>query len=167
MECSLGITDDALSSTSSDPDVSLWEQHSEQLADYKKELASVYEELVLLDLEEDDDQFILHSKLEKLHFATFGGDVLQWRQFWVQFSVSMHDRSNLSNAEKLVYLQQAFKHGTAKNAIVGLSRSGDHYQEAVDCLMSRYNRPCLIHRAHVRVIMEATSLKDDSGKELR
>ena len=40
LECSLGITDDALSSTSSDPDVSLCEQHSEQLADYKKELAS-------------------------------------------------------------------------------------------------------------------------------
>ena len=156
LECSLGTTDDALSSTSSDPDVSLWEQHSEQLADYKKKLTPVYEELVHLDLEEDDDLFILHSKLEKLHFAlavkvrkllssftssttsstafdgkgvklpkldvpTFGGDVLQWRQFWEQFSVSVHDRSNLSNAEKLVYLQQAVKHGTERNAIEGLS----------------------------------------------
>ena len=59
------------------------------------------------------------------------------------------------------------KHGTAKNANEGLSLSGDHYQEAVDCLMSRYNQPRLIHRAHVRVIMEAPSLKDGNGKELR
>jgi len=79
----------------------------------------------------------------------------------------VHDRSNLSNSEKLVYLQQAVKNGSAKNAIEGLSRSGDHYHEAVDCLLSRYNRPRLIHRAHVRVIMDAPSLKDGSGKELR
>ena len=172
LECSLSTTDDALSSTSSHPGVSLWEQYYEQLADYKKELASVYEELMLLDLEEDEDLFILHPKLEKLHFAcivkvrkllssftlsttsstafdgkgvklpnldvtTFGGDVLQLRQIWEQFSVSVHDRSNLSNTEKLVYLQQPVRHGTAKNVIEGMSRSGDHYQEAVDCLMSR------------------------------
>lgn len=202
LERSLQATDDALSTMSSSDDVSLLEQHAEQLADYKKELASIYEELVPLDLDEEDNLFVLHTRLEKLHFAcahkvrkllsshpsssasasivdgkgvklpklevpTFDGDVLHWKQFWEQFSVSIHDRANLSNAEKLVYLQQAVKNGSAKNAIEGLSRSGDNYHEAVDCLMSRYNRPRLIHRAHVRVIMEAPSLKDGSGKELR
>ncbi len=152
-----------------------------------------------LDLEDEDDLFVLHIRLEKLHFAcshkfrkflsshtsssastpvadgrgvrlqvpTFDGDVLHWKQFWEQFSVSVHDRSNISNAEKLVYLQQAVKNGSAKNVIDSLSRSGDHYNEAVDCLMSRYDGPRLIHRAHVRVIMDAPPLKDGSGKELR
>ena len=196
-------TEDSLSATSSLPaDVSLLEQHAEQLIDYKKELATVYQELVALDLEEEDDLFVLHAKLEKLHFAcshkvrkllsshtpsstpvpiadgkglklpklevpTFDGDVLHWKQFWEQFSISVHEHSHLSNAEKLVYLQQAIKSGSAKNAIEGLSRSGDHYLEAVDCLVFRYNRPRLIHRAHVQVIMDAPSLKDGSGKELR
>ena len=34
-------------------------------------------------------------------------------------------------------------------------------------MRKRYDRPRLIHQAHVRVIVEAPSLRDDSGKELR
>ena len=183
-------------------DTSLLEQHAAQLTTYGKELAAVYETLVTLDLEEEDDLFVQHAKLEKLHFScshkvrkllnshspssvsapaadgkglklpklevpTLDGNVLHWRQFWEQFSISVHDRSHLTDVEKLVYLRQAVKNGSAKNAIEGLSRSGDHYREAVEYLLSRYNRPRLIHLAHVRVIMDAPSLKDDSGKELR
>ena len=155
-----------------------------------------------LDLEEEDDLFVLHAKLEKLHFScshkvrkllnshapssvsapaadgkglklpklevpTLDGDVLHWRQFWEQLSISVHDRSHIMDVEKLVYLRQAVKNGSAKNAIEGLSRSGDHYSETVECLLSCYSRPRFIHRAHVCVIMDAPSLKDDSGKELQ
>ena len=102
----------------------------------------MYETLVTLDLEEEDDLFVQHAKLEKLHFScshkvrkllnshapssmsapaadgkgfklpklevpTFDGDVLHWRQFWEQFSISVHDRSHLTDVEKLVYLRQA------------------------------------------------------------
>ena len=66
-----------------------------------------------------------------------------------------------------VYLQQAVKNGSAKPVIEGLSRTGENYKEAIDCLKSRFNRPRLLHRAHVRKIVEAPSLKDGSGKELR
>ena len=94
-------------------------------------------------------------KLPKLDVPMFDGDVLHWKQFWEQFTVSVHDCNNLSNAEKLVYLHQAIKGGSAKNAIEGLSQSGDNYLEAVDTLKSRYNRPRLTHRAHVRLIVDA------------
>ncbi len=60
--------------------------------------------------------------------------------------MSVHDRSSLSDAEKLVYLQQAIKNGSAKNVIDGLSCSGEHYHEAIDCLQSRYNHPLLLVR---------------------
>ena len=43
--------------------------------------------------------------------------------------MSVHERPHLSDAEKLVYLRQALKDGTAKNTIEGLSRSGEHYTE--------------------------------------
>ena len=56
-------------------------------------------------------------KLPKLYVPTFDGDVLHWKQFWEQFVISVHDRANLSNTEKLVYLQQAIKNGLAKGAI--------------------------------------------------
>ena len=83
------------------------------------------------------------------------------------FRVSVHDRKTLSNSEKLVYLQQSLKGGSAKNIIEGLSHTGDHYSEAVKCLQTRFDRPRLIHQTHVRMISEAPALKDGSGKELR
>ena len=187
-------------------DVPLLEQYSERLLDYKRDLATIYDDLATHDLNDDDALLVLHAKLERLQFEcshrvktllrthssrstsrstsastadnkgvrlpkldvpTFNGDVQHWTTFWEQFAISVHDRTSLSNAEKLVYLQQAIKSGSAKSAIEGLSRSGDNYDEAIACLKSRYNRPRLIHRAHVQRIMDAQPLKDGSGKELR
>ena len=106
-------------------------------------------------------------KLPKLDVPTFNGSILSWRSFWEQFTISVHDRSSLSNSEKLVYLQQALKGGSAKNSIEGLSCTGDNYEEAVQCLKARYNCPRLIHQAHVRVILDAVPLKDGTGREIR
>ena len=172
----------------------------EQLADHKRELSTIHEDLISLDLENDHELVTQHVALERLQFEcshkirklmstisktnapvadgkgvrlprldvpTFGGDVLHWSQFWEQFKISVHDRPHLSDSEKLVYLQQAVKNGSAKPVIEELSHSGENYNEAIDCLKSRFNRPRLLHHAHVRKIVEAPSLKDGSGKELR
>ena len=196
-EVTLGALDD------SHDDVPLLEQHQERLADLKKELYSLYEELIVLDLPDGHESLVQHealearlfdcshslkkllgahasrpsgtpttatekaSKLPKLDVPTFDGDVLHWQQFWEQFEVAVHSRRSLSDAEKLVYLQQAIKGGSAQKAIVGLSQTGDQYREAIDCLQARYNRPRLIHRAHVRTIVNVQPLRDGSGRELR
>ena len=81
--------------------------------------------------------------------------------------MAIHDRSDVSKTEKLVYLRHALKDGTAKNIIEGLSRSGEHYAEAIECLKQRYSRPRLIHQTHVRRIAELQALKEGNGRELR
>ena len=106
-------------------------------------------------------------RLPKLEVPTFDGNILLWKKFWEQFSVSVHDHTRLSDAEKLVYLQQAIKDSSANSAIEGLSKTGDRYNEAVQCLKARFDRPRLIHREHVRLIMNTTPLRDGSGRELR
>ena len=106
-------------------------------------------------------------KLPTLDVPTFDGDMLNWNQFWEQFCVSVDSRMNLSDAEKLVYLQQAVKKGSARSTIDGLSQTGDNYKEALTCLKSRYDRPRLIYRTHVQKIVDTPSLKDGNGKELR
>ena len=106
-------------------------------------------------------------RLPKLDVPVFNGNILNRRCFWEQFVFSIHNRRSLSNVEKLVYLQQALKGGSAKNTIEGLSQSGDNYEEAIQYLKERYNRPRLIHRAHVKAILEATPLKDGNRRELR
>ena len=105
--------------------------------------------------------------LPKIDVPTFDGKLLHWNTFWEQFDVAVNSKSCLSDAEKLVYLQHALKGGQAKQAIEGLSRSGDQYAEAVLCLKERFNRPRLIYQAHVRMIVSAPSLKEGTGKELR
>ena len=44
---------------------------------------------------------------------------------------SNSNRSNLAESEKLVYRQHALKYGSAKQAIEGLSRSGEYYSKAI------------------------------------
>ena len=107
------------------------------------------------------------AKLPKLEVPAFDGDILKWKSFWDQFNVSIHGRSDLTAAEKMVYLQNALKDKTAKSTIEGLTKSGEHYEEAVKCLQTRYDRPRMVHQTHVRKIVEASCLKDGTGKELR
>ena len=106
-------------------------------------------------------------RLPKLNVPTFDGNIIHWKQFWDQFNVAVHSKTTLSDAEKTVYLQNAIKDGSARNTIEALSHSGDNYEEAVECLKSRYDRPRLIQRTHVQLIVDAPCMKEGSGKELR
>ena len=98
---------------------------------------------------------------------TFDGDIMNWRRFWEQYEVSIHSRTHLTDPEKLAYLRQSLKNGPARHVIEGLSGSGNDYAEAVECLQKRYDKPRLLHQAHVRAIIEAPGPKEGNGKELR
>ena len=106
-------------------------------------------------------------KLPKISVPTFDGNIMNWSSFWEQFEVSIHKKENLEDVEKLAYLRDALKDGSAKLVIQGLSQTAGNYAEAIKCLQERYDRPRLIHQAHVRAILEAPPLKDGSAKELR
>ena len=106
-------------------------------------------------------------KLPKLDVPTFDGNIINWRSFWEQFCIPVHNRVHLNDSEKLVYLQQSLKGGSARGAIECLSRSGEYYAEAIECLQARYDRPRLIHQTHVCMILEAPPLREGTGKELR
>lgn len=106
-------------------------------------------------------------KLPKTDISTFSGDVIGWKTFWEQFNVAVHSFSDIPKPEKLVYLRQSLKSGSAKNVIEGLSNTSEDYDEAIKCLADRYDRPRLIHQAHVKTILDIPPLKTGSGKELR
>ena len=78
-------------------------------------------------------------KLPKIDVPSFDVNILHWQTFLDQFCISIHHHTNLSEAEKLVYLQQALKNGSGKRSIEGLSQSGDCYAEAISCLKSQYD----------------------------
>ena len=106
-------------------------------------------------------------RLPKISVPTFDGNMLNWTSFWEQFEIAVHSKEGLRDVEKLAYLKDAVKDGPAKHVIEGLSRTAGSYAEAIECLRERYDRPRLIHQAHVRAILEAPSPKSGSGQELR
>ena len=106
-------------------------------------------------------------KLPKIDVPTFDGDMLNWRTFWEQYEVSIHSRTQLTDAEKLAYLRHSLKDGPARHVIEGLSGSGTEYEEAIKCLQKRFDKPRLLHLAHVKAIVEVPEPKEGSGKELR
>ena len=59
-----------------------------------------------------------------------------------------------------MYLQYSLKDGRAKGVIEGLSQSGDCYSEGIKSLKGCYDHPLLIRQTHVRIILEATSLRE-------
>ena len=107
------------------------------------------------------------ANLPRIEIPTFDGNILNWRLFWEQFQAAVHDKPHLGEIDKLTYLRDALKNGPARTVVQGLTQTADSYQEAVRCLKERYDRPRLIHREHVRSIIQAPPLKACNGRELR
>ena len=95
----------------------------------------------------------LGSSSPKLEVPTFDGNLLNWKQFWGQFHALVHDRTSLSSKSTEGWITKK-----------GLSRSGEHYAEAIGCFKSH---PQLIHQTHVKMVLETPPLHEGNGKELR
>ena len=106
-------------------------------------------------------------KLPKIDVPKFNGTILSWRNFWKQFKILLHSRTQILDMEKLAYLRHVLKDSPTRHTIEGLSGTGDNYVEAIECLRKRYNRPHLLHEMHVHAIIGAPTLKYGSGRELR
>ena len=104
-------------------------------------------------------------KLPKIDVLMFDGDILQWKQFWEQYCISVHDCTNLTDSEKMVYLRHPLKNGSAKAIIQGLAQSGEQYAEATKCLVFRFDRSQLIHHWSTRLTWgwSSISLNDMMG----
>ena len=106
-------------------------------------------------------------ELPRISTPTFDGDILNWVAFWEQFEVAIHSNERLHDAHKFIYLREAVKDGPAKQVIQGISHSAGSYEEAVECLRKRYDRPRIIHKSHIKALVETPNVKTGSGRELR
>ena len=105
-----------------------------------KHLIGEYKKLMdLIATIKDDDTKSKHSssaiakvtsiKLPKLSIPKFSGDVLDSRTFWEQFLVLIHNRDQLSDAEKLAYLKDRHLKGWSCRArYLRASTDGRHLQ---------------------------------------
>ena len=71
-----------------------------------------------------------------------------------------------NDSDKLTYLRDASKDGPTRQVVSGPTHTSENYMDAIRSLQERYDRPRILHQAHVRKIQETTRLKTGSGQEL-
>ncbi len=71
VQAGLNRINETVSTTATPVEHSLLRQWQEELSDYKKDLAALYDELVAKDMDDEDELFVTHSALERLLSDTF------------------------------------------------------------------------------------------------
>lgn len=93
-------------------------------------------------------------RLPKLELPTFSGNVVEWKSFWDQYKVTVHE-SDLPGVNKFTYLKSLLK-GEAKSCIDGLSVTEGHYLTACQLLEERFGKPDRIIFAHIQGLLGLT-----------
>jgi len=106
-------------------------------------------------------------KLPSLSIPTFEGDPTKWKSYWQQFEATIHNSKKLDDQLRMQYLLKSLTTKKAKDAVEGIDAVAEAYPEAVAALKNRFDRPQVIHRAHVRAILNIKPMKDGSSGELR
>ncbi len=82
---------------------------SEISFNYSVQLKKLFETHTAMRVVTSTDGDARGARLPRLEVPMFDGNMLNWRNFWEQVSMSTHSCSSLSPVEKPVYLQQALK----------------------------------------------------------
>ena len=104
-------------------------------------------------------------RLPRIELPKFGGEVVEWTDFWDQFSATV-DQSDLPDVSKLVYLRSLL-YGEAKQAIEGLSVTSVNYSVACEILQERFARPAKVIFAHIEKLLGLGSGRDCDLKTIQ
>ncbi|XP_054715273.1 uncharacterized protein LOC129224750 [Uloborus diversus] len=101
-------------------------------------------------------------KLPSISLPHFSGKYTEWLTFKSQFITLIDSNKQLSDSQKLFYLQSALT-GTAKQ----LQNIDDSYSSLFEALKNRYENKRLIVQSHISEILNANKLKCENPKDLR
>ncbi|GFO27533.1 Zinc knuckle protein [Plakobranchus ocellatus] len=80
-----------------------------------------------------------HVNLPRLQLPKFGGDILEFQEFWDQFTAIIDNREDISAVNKLSYLQSLLL-GNARSSLQGLALTEVNYDIAKEILLLRFGR---------------------------
>ena len=90
----------------------------------------------------------------------FDGDPLRWPNWIALFKALVHDRRELSNAERMTYLQSSLT-GQAEHAISGFLCDGSLYGEALRELQCQFGSPATVIQASLRRVMDLPAVRNN------
>ena len=92
-------------------------------------------------------------KLPELNIPTFDGEPTNWKAYWQQYEATIHKSTKLTDQVRMQYLLKSLTTQKAKDAIEGIDATAEAYPEAIAALKARFDRPQVIHRAHVQALL--------------
>ena len=95
----------------------------------------------------------LGVKLPTLNLPKFKGDPLDWSHFWDIFNNAVHIRTDISDAQKFVYLTGQLQ-GEAAELLDGFTTTDANYGEAIKLLEETYGDPKRIIQSHLHSIFD-------------
>ena len=102
------------------------------------------------------------AKLPKLELPKFNGDPFKWHEFWDVYSATVHDREDLSDAEKLQYLKGQLT-GEAAKTIGGFRMTGANYETITELLHNTYGDRETIIDAHMLELVQLAKPQFSTG----
>ncbi|CAD7091639.1 unnamed protein product [Hermetia illucens] len=90
-----------------------------------------------LSIERKKEHTFSSAKLPKLSLKVFSGHFHEWLPFWERFRVAVHDRTDLTGADKFNYLSNHLV-GKAADTIAGFTPTNANYDSAVSLLLEQY-----------------------------
>ena len=98
-------------------------------------------------------------RLPRLTLEKFSGSALEWPRWIALFKALVHDRSDLSDIERLTYLQ-AHLTGPAKEAVRGMLCDAGLYSVALQDLEREFGDPSRVVQATLRKLLSTRQVRD-------
>ena len=98
-------------------------------------------------------------RLPRLTLEKFSGSALEWPRWIALFKALVHDRSDLSDIERLTYLQ-AHLTGPAKEAVRGMLCDASLYSVALQDLEREFGDPSRVVQATLRKLLSTRQIRD-------
>ncbi|XP_043212716.1 uncharacterized protein LOC122376815, partial [Amphibalanus amphitrite] len=105
----------------------------------------------------DDNRAVPH--LPRITLEKFGGSAIEWPRWIALFKALVHDRADLTDVERLTYLQTHLT-GPAKESVRGMLCDASLYSTALGELEREFGDPSRVIHATMQRLLTARPVKD-------
>lgn len=106
------------------------------------------------------------AKIPKIELKRFDGAIEKWRAYRDWFISTIHNRENLSDANRLDYLQGTLV-GEALRTIEAFAATNNNYKEAWKLLEETYDNERVLTLRHYTLLLETPRMKGNTPEEIR
>ena len=96
-------------------------------------------------------------KLRKLELSKFDGNIINWRGFWDQFLITIHENDSLVDIDKFTYLK-LFLSDSALQSILNAT----NYKQTIEILHERYGNKQELISAHMQKLDKLPRIKSSN-----